>query len=166
MCFSLTQMKTFSASDQCPRRRPADQRTTVLRALYIRGCTEENQGIPDPRDVEGTVSHEWRDEYWRVSGVPPTVERHSVQLLSTAPSDRANCWVCTHVVYKYCHCYFFETLRLCLHDTVSSFVRVRLHPGYILSIYIRLHDTGSSFIPAWLHPGSILRLYIGVHDSF
>ena len=45
-----------------------------------------------------------------------------------------------------------------------SFIPVRLHPGSILSIYIRLHDTGSSFIPVRPHPGSILITCICLHD--
>ena len=52
-----------------------------------------------------------------------------------------------------------QKLRRCLHDTGSSFIPVRLHPGSILSIYIRLHGTGSSFIPVRLHPGSILSIF-------
>ena len=46
-------------------------------------------------------------------------------------------------------------MKWCLHNTGLSFIPIRLHPGYILSIYICLHDTGSSFIPVRLHPGSI-----------
>ena len=47
----------------------------------------------------------------------------------------------------------------CLHDTRSSFIPVRLHPGSILSIYICLHDTNQNCIPERvvperLHPGS------------
>ena len=50
-------------------------------------------------------------------------------------------------------------LRRCLHDTRSSFIPVRLHPGSILSIYICLHDTNQNciperVIPERLHPGS------------
>ena len=50
-------------------------------------------------------------------------------------------------------------LRRCLHDTRSSFIPVRLHPGSILSIYICLHDTNQNCIPERvvperLHPGS------------
>ena len=49
--------------------------------------------------------------------------------------------------------------RRCLHDTRSSFIPVRLHPGSILSIYICLHDTNQNciperVIPERLHPGS------------
>ena len=50
-------------------------------------------------------------------------------------------------------------LRRCLHDTRSSFIPVRLHPGSILSIYICLHDTNQNCITEWviperLHPDS------------
>ena len=50
-------------------------------------------------------------------------------------------------------------LGRCLHDTRSSFIPVRLHPGSILSIYICLHDTNQNciperVIPERLHPGS------------
>ena len=50
-------------------------------------------------------------------------------------------------------------VRRCLHDTRSSFIPVRLHPGSILSIYICLHDTNQNCIPERvvperLHPGS------------
>ena len=50
-------------------------------------------------------------------------------------------------------------LRRCLHDTRSSFIPVRLHPGSILSIYICLHATNQNciperVIPERLHPGS------------
>ena len=51
------------------------------------------------------------------------------------------------------------SIRRCLHDTRSSFIPVRLHPGSILSIYICLHDTNQNciperVIPERLHPGS------------
>ena len=57
--------------------------------------------------------------------------------------------------------------RRCLHDTRSSFIPVRLHPGCILSIYICLHDTNQNCIPERtiperLHPGS----HIGSKFSF
>ena len=53
----------------------------------------------------------------------------------------------------------YKLLRRCLHDTRSSFIPVRLHPGSILSIYICLHDTNQNCIPERvvperLHPGS------------
>ena len=51
------------------------------------------------------------------------------------------------------------------HNTGSSFIPVRLHPGSILHLYTRLHDTGSSFIPIRLHPGCILHLYSQLHDT-
>ena len=55
--------------------------------------------------------------------------------------------------------YQYSILRRCLHDTRSSFIPVRLHPGSILSIYICLHDTNQNciperVIPERLHPGS------------
>ena len=54
---------------------------------------------------------------------------------------------------------YCKWLRRCLHDTRSSFIPVRLHPGSILSIYICLHDTNQNciqerVIPERLHPGS------------
>ena len=64
-------------------------------------------------------------------------------------------------------CFFKTQLRRCLHDTRSSFIPVRLHPGSILSIYICLHDTNQNciperVIPERLHPGS----HIGSKFSF
>ena len=44
------------------------------------------------------------------------------------------------------------TLRRCLHDTRSSFIPVRLHPGSILSIYICLHDINQNCIPERVIP--------------
>ena len=49
--------------------------------------------------------------------------------------------------------------RRCLHDTRSSFIPVRLHPGSILSICICLHDSNQNciperVIPERLHSGS------------
>ena len=58
-----------------------------------------------------------------------------------------------------------STVKRCLHDTGSIFILVGLHPGSILSTYIRLHGTGSSFIPVRLHPGSILSICIRLHDT-
>ena len=54
---------------------------------------------------------------------------------------------------------YVHRFRRCLHDTRSSFIPVRLHPGSILSIYICLHDTNQNciperVIPERLHPGS------------
>ena len=43
--------------------------------------------------------------------------------------------------YSFTHSWNAVYVRRCLHDTRSSFIPVRLHPGSILSIYICLHDT-------------------------
>ena len=62
-----------------------------------------------------------------------------------------------------------SAVRRCLHDTRSSFIPVRLHPGSMLSIYICLHDTNQTCVPERViperpHPGS--RIDIGSKFSF
>ena len=44
-------------------------------------------------------------------------------------------------------------LRGCLHDTGTSFILVRVHPGSYLSLCICLHDTGEKSHTSTTHTG-------------
>ena len=45
------------------------------------------------------------------------------------------------------------SLRGCLHDTCTSFILVRVHPGSYLSLCICLHDTGEKSHTSTTHTG-------------
>ena len=44
-------------------------------------------------------------------------------------------------------------VRGCLHDTGTSFILVRVHPGSYLSLCICLHDTGEKSHTSTTHTG-------------
>ena len=46
-----------------------------------------------------------------------------------------------------------DALRGCLHDTGTSFILVRVHPGSYLSLCICLHDTGEKSHTSTTHTG-------------
>ena len=54
-----------------------------------------------------------------------------------------------------CHDYaaYCAQFRGCLHDTGTSFIVVRVHPGSYLSLCICLHDTGEKSHTSTTHTG-------------
>ena len=56
-------------------------------------------------------------------------------------------------------------IRGCLHDTGTSFILVRVHPGSYLSLCICLHDTGEKSHTSTTHTGEFIPVVVPDRNS-
>ena len=98
----------------------------------------------------------WKNQDWPLKIW--FLHRRSLKFVSNVTSAAPLFYKCAFLSLHH-QCYLYWRVGRCLHDTRSSFIPVRLHPGSILSIYICLLDTNQNciperVIPERLHPGS------------